>query len=113
MTWEQLSNLTPDNGAISDLKDLIIAEMFTDPELERFFTLMQNVQNGKKIGYRGAMSDVGWAGSGCNPEYKDATIQFLEKTWEIGSWEVPLKWCYEDLENTIAEYCLKTGLDLY
>lgn len=25
------------------------------------------------------MSDVGWAGSGCNPEYKDATIQFLEK----------------------------------
>ena len=25
MTWEQLSNLTPDNGAIRDLKDLIIA----------------------------------------------------------------------------------------
>lgn len=49
MTWEQLSNLTPDNGAINDLKDLIIAEMFTDPELERFFTLMQNVQNGKRL----------------------------------------------------------------
>lgn len=46
MTWEQLSNLTPDNGAIQSLKDLIIAELFTDPELERFFTLRQNVKNG-------------------------------------------------------------------
>lgn len=49
MTWEQLSNLTPDNGAIRDLKDLIIAEIFTDPELERFFTLVQNAKNGEKL----------------------------------------------------------------
>ena len=112
MTWEQLSNLTPDNGAIRNLRDLIIAETFTDPELERFFTLVQNAKNGEKIGYRGAMSDVGWAGSGCNPSYKNATIQFLEKEWSIGDWQVPLKWCYTDLINTIAEYCLKTGTEI-
>ena len=79
MKWEELSNLTPDNGAIKDLKELIIAEVFTDPVLEQFFTLMYNVHNGDKVGYVGAMSDVGWAGDKCNPEYKKATIAFLEE----------------------------------
>lgn len=112
MTWEQLSALTPDNGAIKDLKDLIIAELFTDPELERFFTLMQNVKNGQKIGFVGPMQDVGWEGSGCNPTYKKPNIDFGEKTWDIGEWEVPLEFCYKDLKNTIAEYCLKTGTNI-
>lgn len=112
MTWEGLEDLTPSNGAIQSLKDLIIAELFTDPELEQFFTLRQNVHNGDKLGYVGSMDDVGWNGSGCNPTYKEATVSFLEKEWAIGDWQVPLKWCYKDLENTIAEYCLKTGTDI-
>ena len=112
MTWEQLTNLTPDNGAIQSLRDLIIAEVFTDPTLEQFFTLRQNVSNGQKFGYEGAMNDVGWKGSGCNPTYKKATIEFLEKEWAIGEWQVPLEWCYTELVNTIAEYCLKTGTEI-
>ena len=32
MTWEGLEDLTPSNGAIQSLKDLIIAELFTDPD---------------------------------------------------------------------------------
>ena len=112
MTWEGLEDLTPSNGAIQSLKDLIIAELFTDPELERFFTLRQNVHNGDKLGYVGSMTDVGWNGSGCNPTYKEATVSFLEKEWAIGDWQVPLKWCYTDLINTIAEYCLKTGTEI-
>ena len=51
MTWEGLEDLTPSNGAIQSLKDLIIAELFTDPELKQFFTLRQNVHNGDKLGY--------------------------------------------------------------
>ena len=112
MTWEGLEDLTPSNGAIQSLKDLIIAELFTDPELEQFFTLRQNVHNGDKLGYVGSMTDVGWNGSGCNPTYKEATVSFLEKEWAIGDWQVPLKWCYTDLINTIAEYCLKTGTEI-
>ena len=112
MTWEGLEDLTPSNGAIQSLKDLIIAELFTDPELERFFTLRQNVSNGQKLGYVGSMTDVGWNGSGCNPTYKNASVEFLEKEWSIGDWQVPLKWCYTDLINTIAEYCLKTGTEI-
>lgn len=106
------TKLTPDNGAVKSLKDLLIATNFVDEELERFFTLRQNVHNGDKLGWVGEMSDVGWAGSGCNPTYKEAAVQFAQKQWAIGSWQIPLKWCYEDLKNTIAEYCLKTGTDI-
>lgn len=112
MTWEQLTDLTKDNGAIKDLKDLLTIELFTDPALEQFFTLVLNAKNGEKLGWRGNMSDVGWAGAGCNPTYKKPKVDFLEKTWEIGDWQVPLELCYADIENTIAEYCLKTGTEI-
>ena len=106
------AKLTPDNGAVKSLKDLLIATNFVDEELERFFTLRQNVHNGDKLGWVGEMEDVGWTGTGCNPTYKNANIQFAQKEWAIGDWQIPLKWCYTDLQGTIAEYCLKTGTDI-
>ena len=112
ITWEKITSLTPDNGAVKSLRDLLIMTNFLDESLERFFTLRQNVHNGDKLGWVGEMDDIGWAGSGCNPTYKDPNINFAEKEWSIGDWQIPLKWCYEDLENTIAEYCLKTGTDI-
>ena len=112
ISWGALSSLTPDNGAVQSLKDLLIATNFLDEELERFFTLRQNVHNGDKLGWVGDMDDIGWKGSGCNPTYKKANINFAEKEWKIGDWQIPLQWCYEDLQNTIAEYCLKTGTDI-
>ena len=112
ITWEKITSLTPDNGAVKSLRDLLIMTNFLDENLERFFTLRQNVHNGDKLGWVGEMNDIGWAGSGCNPTYKDPNINFAEKEWSIGDWQIPLKWCYEDLENTIAEYCLKTGTDI-
>ena len=112
ISWGQLSALTPDNGAIQSLKDLLVMTNFVDEELERFFTLRLNVHNGDKLGWVGEMDDIGWAGSGCDPTYKNASINFAEKEWKIGDWSIPLKWCYEELQNTIAEYCLKTGTDI-
>lgn len=112
ITWGQLSSLTPDNGAIQSLKDLLVMTNFVDEELERFFTIRLNVNNGDKLGWVGEMDDIGWAGSGCDPTYKKAGINFAEKEWKIGDWSIPLKWCYEELQNTIAEYCLKTGTDI-
>ncbi len=106
------SKLTPDNGTVKSLKDLLVATNFVDEELEKFFTLRQNVHNGDKLGWVGEMSDVGWVGSGCNPSYKNANVQFAQKEWSIGDWQIPLKWCYTDLIDTIAEYCLKTGTDI-
>lgn len=112
MTWEQIANLTPGNGAVKDLKELLIMTNFIDEELERFFTFRQNVSKGDKLGWTGEMSDIGWAGSGCNPTYKKATIAAAEKEWGMGAWSIPLEWCYQELEGTIAEYCLKKGTEI-
>ena len=93
MTWEQIKNLTPSNGAIQDLKELLIMTNFTDEDLERFFTFRANVTKGDKLGWTGEMSDIGWAGSGCGPTYKKSGIwvvgQFL---WNgaMKSWKAQL-----------------------
>ena len=106
------SKLTPDNQAVKDLKDLIELTVFQNEDMERFMTFMPKVTNGKKGGFIGEMEDVGIAGSGCDPTYQKVAIAAAQKVWEIGDWQVPLEMCYEDLENTIAKYCLKTGTNI-
>lgn len=106
------SKLTPDNQAVKDLKDLIELTVFQNEDMERFMTFMPKVTNGKKVGFIGEMEDVGIAGAGCDPEYQKVAIAAAQKVWEIGDWQVPLEMCYEDLENTIAKYCLKTGTNI-
>ena len=44
--WDDLQSLTPDNRAIKSLKDLLVMTNFVDEDLERFYTLRQNVHNG-------------------------------------------------------------------
>lgn len=109
---ESVKNLTKDNGAVKDLRDLLVLTNFVDEALEQFFSFKQNVAQGQKLGWTGEMEDIGWAGAPCNPSYKTPAIAAAEKTWDIGQWSTPLKWCYEDFMNTIAEYALKTGTDI-
>ena len=45
-------DLTPDNGAIKTLQELIPMTTFKDESLEALFTLMTSARNGKKLGYR-------------------------------------------------------------
>lgn len=109
---ESIKNLTKDNGAVKNLRDLLVLENFVNEALEKFFTLKQNVQNGEKLGWTGEMEDIGWAGAPCSPTYRTPAIAAAEKTWDIGQWSTPLKWCYEDFMNTIAEYALRTGTNI-
>lgn len=110
---EGIKHLTKDNGAIKDLRDLMVLTAFTDENLEQFFTLKQNVEQGKKLGWVGEMSEIGWKGAPCYPEYRTPTISSAEKQWDLGDWSVPLKWCYEEFMGTLAEYALKTGTDIH
>lgn len=109
---ESILQLTHDNGAVKDLRDLIKLTVFNDPALDQFFTTVRNVHNGDKLGFLGAMTDIAWAGAGCSPEYKNPAIEGAEKEWKITDWEAPLYWCYKEFEATIAEYALKTGTDI-
>lgn len=46
-------DLTPDNGAIKTLQELIPMTTFKDESLEALFTLMTSARNGKKLGFIG------------------------------------------------------------
>lgn len=108
-----ISQLTKDNGAIRDLRDLLKMEVFQMPAFDKFFTTVANAMQGEKIGWTGQMENLGWAASKtCNPQYKNLAQDFAEKTWDLGRWAVPGKWCADDFENTIAEYALKQGTDI-
>lgn len=109
---EQLSSLTQDNGAIRDLRDLMKITVFQIPAMQNFFRTVYNAHHGEKIGWLGEMSRIGWAGSGCKPEYRKATNSFAEKEWSIGEWQVPLEWCYKDFESKLAEYAQRQGTDI-
>lgn len=99
------------NGGLSEVNKLTFDAIFKYGELFNTCRPLTGVRNGDKAGYLGKMSDVGWAGSSCKPTYKDPTLGARGKAWELGDYEIPLQFCYKDLQNTIARYCLKTGTD--
>lgn len=106
------SKLTPTNRAVESLRELIQLTVFQDENIENIVTMMGGINTGDKLGFIGDMDDVGKVGAGCNPTYVTPNIASAQKVWELGDWQIPLKLCYTDLENTIAQYCLKTGTDI-
>lgn len=108
-----IGQMTADNGAIRDLRELLKMEVFNLPAFGQFFKTMFNAHHGNKVGWTGEIENLGWAqAKTCNPQYKDLAQDFAEKTWSLGRWAVPGKWCADDFENTIAEYALKQGTDI-
>lgn len=104
-------NFTVDNGAIQDLSELMFLSTFNDPDLEVVCTTETGVYDGKKLGYIDSLGDVGKNASGCSPTYENINVTGIEKTWSLGDYQIPLKICYEDLENTIAKYALNAGTE--
>lgn len=108
INWEQF---TVDNGAITDLKELMFLQTFKDPDLESVTTQKNEVEDGQKLDYVDTMQDVGVKGGGCDPVYEKVQISGVEKEWELGTWEVAEYLCYTDIEDTIGKKGLKTGTD--
>ncbi|WP_290381196.1 hypothetical protein [uncultured Duncaniella sp.] len=108
INWNQF---TVDNGAITDLRELIFLTVYDDPDIDLTVKNETGVTNGKKLGYIDSMGDVGEARSGCDPQYSKVNVTGIQKEWELGDWEIAKEICYDELENTIAEDSLNTGTD--
>ncbi len=98
--------LEPQN--LESLRDAIIKKVIEDEDIRQVVTI-KRVKNGEPLAIIGEMDAVGHAGAGCNPTYEEIGIANALKRWALGAWEIALKICYENLEDTIAEYSLKTG----
>ena len=85
-----------------------LKKVLDDEDLRRVVTI-KRVRSGEPLAIIGEMDAVGHAGAGCNPTYEEIGIANSVQRWALGAWEIALKICYENLEDTIAEYSLRAG----
>lgn len=93
---------------LESLREAVIKKVIDDEDIRRVVTI-KRVKNGAPLATIGEMDAVGHAGAGCNPTYEEIGINNALQRWALGAWEIALKICYENLEDTIAEYSLRTG----
>ena len=105
-------SLTPKNGAVQDLAELIFLELVEDDKLGQLVTFMPGQENGKKLGFVGKAGLLGKKAKGCDPDYAKNLVQTSEKTWTLEEWEIAEEICYKELENTIAEHFAANGSDM-
>ncbi len=110
-TKQQLENLTLQPENLASIKDAIQETFYNDEDFSSFVNI-QKVKNDDPIALIGEMEMVGKKGGGCDPTYEEKGIANSMKRWALGSWEIPIKICYEALKGTIAEYSLKTGTEI-
>lgn len=108
INWNQF---TVDNGAITELRELLFDTVYNDPDIDLVIANETGVTNGKKLGRISDMGEVGKNHAGCSPAYENINISGVEKTWELGPWEIAKHICYAELENTIAEASMNTGTE--
>lgn len=112
MAGINFEELTPKNGAVQELAELIFLELAQDDKLGQLVTYMTKQENGKKLGFVGKAGLLGKKAKGCDPDYENNLVNASEKTWNIQEWEIAEAICYKELENTIAEYFAANGSDM-
>lgn len=111
-TGLNFSNLTPDNGAVRDLRKLIFKAVLGVDQIGALVNVLPGQKHGAKVGFVGEFGLIGKASSKCNPEFGNDVIATDEATWDIPEWEVAEKICYADLEGTLAQVGMRTGTDI-
>lgn len=111
-TGLNFSNLTPDNGAVKDLRQLIFLAVLGVDQLGKIFNVLPKQKHGDKVGFVGEFGLLGKKSQGCNPTYATSILAASEKTWDIPEWEVAEKICYKDLEGTVAQVAMRTKTDI-
>ena len=112
MAGLNFSGLTPQNGAVRQLAELIFLEIASDDQLGELVTFMLGQENGAKLGFVGQPGLMGKAGEGCNPTYDKNLVETSEKAWAFKEWVIAEAICYKDLEGTVAEHYAANGTDV-
>lgn len=106
-----LANLLMQPVNVQSLSELINYSVDVDENLQDYVEI-KKVKNGDPIAFIGDLGAIGKKGAGCDPVFDDVSIKNNLKRWELGDYQAPMKICYEDLEGTVAEYCLKNGTEI-
>lgn len=106
------SKLTPDNGAVKDLRQLIFLACSDVDSLGAIFNFLPKQKHGNKVGFVGDFSLIGKKAQGCKPKYGNNILTASEKTWDIQEWEIAEEICYKDLEGTLAQIAMRSGTNI-
>lgn len=104
--------LTPQNGALRELAELIFLSIQEEDKLGQLVVFMTKQMNGKKVGFVGKPGLLGKASEGCDPTYDSHLVATSEKVWDIKEWQISEKICYDDLIGTIAQHFAVNGTDV-
>ena len=111
MAQLNFSQLTAPNGAVTDLKNLLFVETYASQSISEIFSVMFGQHNGDKVGLIRSFGMLGKKSQGCNPDYENSLANLEEKVWDIQEWDIPEKLCYKDVEGTLVQYAMKSGVD--
>lgn len=111
-TGLNFENLTPDNGAVRGLNQLIFRAVLGAEKLGSLFNVLPNQKHGDKVALIGDYGLLGKASEGCDPTYDHNTATTAEGEWDIKEWQISEEICYKDLEGTLAQVALKTKTDI-
>lgn len=104
--------LTADNGAIKTIAELAFTTAFITGELTTVANVKTGQKDGAKLDFIDSIGAIATAGRGCNPNYQTVTPKGFEKSWDMGDYDVPLKFCADAWRKTVADYALKKGTAL-
>jgi len=108
----EFTSLTPDNGAVMDLKELLFLTVLQSEAFEKTINLFPGAIHGHKLGGVGKMGPVGTKQPNCQPTWNSTNIKTQEKEWDLGEWTVAEQICYKDLEETLVRYAMRSKTDI-
>ncbi len=106
-----IDQFTVNNQGIMDLRELLFLSILQFGSINETMDVMTGVIPGSRVGGIGEMEPVGLPANGCNPQWNASKIATIEKVWELGAYEVAEKICYQDLEDSLVQFSMKTGTD--
>lgn len=109
--YNDLSQLTPDNLAIKDLRELLFLEVLKFGAISETLSLQYGVQDKKIVGGIGEFNILGESRNMCNPTFNATKLNTQEKRWELGTLAVLEQMCADDFIETVARFAMKTGTD--
>lgn len=114
MSKIDFEKITPDNGAVRELSELLFLKFFQEPNaLEKFCVWNTGVMHGDKVAGIGSFGPLGKKiTKHCSNEYESSVVSAQEKTWEIGYWAIFEKLCVDDVIPTLIKRTLKSGTDI-
>ncbi|NDW10129.1 hypothetical protein [Dysgonomonas sp. 520] len=106
--YDFIKNLTPDNGAVTNLRELLFLTVLQSEAIEKTLTVQPGAMHGKKVAGIGDMGIVGEVQSACKPIFNSTIIDTQEKEWDLGEFTVAEEICYKDLKDTLVRHAMRT-----